>query len=100
MRSPVRAAGPSCLPISSHSLGSYFPVDSKAKGFFDLGRYALSVAYSAVRPRTISTRSSKPSLSSATATVVIRTKREIQVRILSCQQARLLLLDGSFPKEH
>src|SRR5579864_5989815 len=62
-RSPVRAAGPNCFAASSHLALSYFPVDSNSSGFLDRGRNVLTVAYSAIRPRTSSTRSSYVSLS-------------------------------------
>src|SRR6266849_3622858 len=80
--SPVRAAGPSCLPISSHTLTSYWPVDSNGSGFFDRGKGALRVAYSEVRPRMTSIRSSTPIFSSAAnAAVEIRMARENQARM-------------------
>src|SRR5258706_9959036 len=62
-RSPRRAAGPISLPISSHFLLSKDPMDSYSRGFFDRGRNCLTVAYSKLRPRINSTRSSYVSLS-------------------------------------
>src|SRR5262249_18625403 len=60
-RSPTRAAGPSSRPISSHFCLSQVPVLSNGSGFFERGRYDLTVAYSDISPRSSSMRSSSVS---------------------------------------
>src|SRR5690242_13660372 len=62
-RSPRRAAGPISFPMSSHFLLSKEPADSYSRGFLDRGRKTLTVAYSKLKPRISSTRSSYVSLS-------------------------------------
>ena len=62
-RSPLRAAGPLSLATAVQALLSQVPSALNSSGFLERGNSTLTLAYSAIMPRSISTRSCQVSLS-------------------------------------